>query len=175
MSLTDDAIAATCAHLQAFARPACCWQATVAKLFTIELCYLATITYHLYQLQTAPGLYAGAGSFSHAAQQQACTSSRDNFAEAPRLAEVPAFAEDKHVLLPQSCAAHRLSRILGACAGLQLLRRHRHEVSHRTGLLRRELRSEFLTAHAGRPGDQCGLAAASATLWQTHSTRWSCA
>ncbi len=43
----------------------------MAKLFTIELCYLATITYHLYQLQTAPALYAGAGSFPHAAQQQA--------------------------------------------------------------------------------------------------------
>ena len=48
----------------------------MAKLFTIELCYLATIAYHLYQLQTAPALYAGAGSFAHASQLQASDSAR---------------------------------------------------------------------------------------------------
>ena len=74
------------AHVAAWCRPslcspgflitACCWQATVAKLFTIELCYLATIAYHLYQLQTDPNLYAGSSSFQQASQLQACRPER---------------------------------------------------------------------------------------------------
>ncbi len=42
----------------------------MAKLFSIELCYLATIAFHLYQLQTTPTKSAGPASFAHLSQLQ---------------------------------------------------------------------------------------------------------
>ena len=42
-----------------------CYQVTAAKLLSIELCYLATIAFHLYQMQTTPAETAGPASFSH--------------------------------------------------------------------------------------------------------------
>ena len=73
----------------------------MAKLFTIELCYLATITYHVYQLQTDPALYAGAGSFPHTSQLQASTSVTD------RLACAPNWQTVLHLLIKQ-CVYHSL-------------------------------------------------------------------
>ena len=43
---------------------------TAAKLFSVELCYLATIAFHLYQLQTTPTKSAGPASFAHLLQLQ---------------------------------------------------------------------------------------------------------
>ena len=96
-------------------RATCSLQATVAKLFTIELCYLATIAYHLYQLQTTPDLYAGSSTFLHASQLQARTAKQalpSNAVQQP-LNSYRVHARHLHKL-------KALSGISSAHAGLQL-------------------------------------------------------